>query len=428
MSVKQEKTENKNESKLTFTVEAEKFDEAIMDVFKKSAKYFNIPGFRKGKAPYKIVERYYGANIFYEDAFNELVPKVYDEEIEKNNIEAVSKPKIDIVQMEKGKELIFTAIVATKPEVKLGKYKGISLKNIEYKVTDEDVNHEIEHMAEHNARMVSVEDRAVKDQDIVTIDFEGFIGDEAFEGGKAEGQQLTIGSNTFIPGFEDQIIGMKIDEEKDIKVTFPEDYYSKELAGKEARFHIKLHEIKEKELPKIDDEFAKDVSEFDTLEELKKSIKDKKVEENEHKAKHEMEDNAIDEVCKNTNIDIPEGMIDLEVDNMIDNISQRLQYQGMKMEQYLKMVGKTEADLRKEFKPDAEKNVKARLVLDQIIADEKIEADEKYVKEKMEEMSKQYNKKMEEIEKNEKLREYLEDTSKTELAIKLIVDNAKKTK
>ncbi len=428
MSVKQEKTENKNELKLTFTVEAEKFDEAIMDVFKKSAKYFNIPGFRKGKAPYKIVERYYGANIFYEDAFNELVPKVYDEEIEKNNIEAVSKPKIDIVQMEKGKELIFTAVVATKPEVKLGKYKGISLKNIEYKVTDEDVNHEIEHMAEHNARMVSVEDRAVKDQDIVTIDFEGFVDDVAFEGGKAEGQQLTIGSNTFIPGFEDQIIGMKIDEEKDIKVTFPEDYYSKELAGKEARFHIKLHEIKEKELPKIDDEFAKDVSEFDTLEELKKSIKDKKVEENEHKAKHEMEDNAIDEVCKNTNIDIPEGMIDLEVDNMIDNISQRLQYQGMKMEQYLKMVGKTEADLRKEFRTDAEKNVKARLVLDQIIADEKIEADEKYVKEKMEEMSKQYNKKMEEIEKNEKLREYLEDTSKTELAIKLVVDNAKKTK
>lgn len=428
MSVKQEKTENKNELKLTFTIEAEKFDQSIMNVFKQSAKYFNIPGFRKGKAPYNIVERYYGAKIFYEDAFNDLVPSVYDEEIEKNKIEAVSKPKIDIVQMEKGKELIFTAIVATKPEVKLGKYKGISLKNIEYKVTDEDINHEIEHMAEHNARIVSVEDRAVKDQDMVTIDMEGFIDDKPFEGGKAEGQQVTIGSNTFIPGFEDQIIGMKVGEERDINVTFPEDYFSKELAGKDARFHIKLHEIKEKELPKIDDEFAKDVSEFDTLEELKKSIKDKKKEENEHKAKHEMEDSAIEAACKNTKIDIPEGMVELEIDNMIDNISQRLQYQGMKLDQYLKMVGKTESDMRKEFKADAEKNVKTSLVLGQIIKDEKIEADPKYVKDKMEEMSIQYNKKLEEIEKNEQLKEYIEESSKTELAVKLILDNAKITK
>ena len=428
MSLKQEKTENKNEVKLTFTVEAAKFEESIMNVFKQSAKYFNIPGFRKGKAPYKMVERYYGANIFYEDAFNDLVPSVYDEEIKNNKIDVVSKPRIDIVQMEKGKDLIFTAVVSTKPEVKLGKYKGIDVKKVEYKVTDKDIEHELNHMAEHNARMVSVEDRPAKKDDIVTIDFEGFIEDKPFEGGKAEGQQLTIGSNTFIPGFEDQLVGMKIDEERDINVTFPKDYYSKELAGKDARFHIKLHEIKEKELPKLDDEFAKDVSEFDTLEELKKSIKDKMTEENEHRAKHEMEDNAVEAVCKNTKIDIPEGMIDLEVDNMVDNVSQRLQYQGMKLDQYLKMVGKTETEMRKEFRVDAEKNVKTSLVLGQIVEDEKIKADEKYVKEKMEEMAKQYNRKLEEVEKNEQLKSYLEESSKTEQAVKLILDNAKMTK
>ena len=428
MSIKQEKTGNKDELKLTFTIEAAKFDEAIMKVFKQSAKYFNIPGFRKGKAPYKMVERYYGANIFYEDAFNDLVPDVYDKEIKENKIDAVSRPKIDVVQMEKGKDLIFTAIVNTKPEVKLGKYKGIEVKKVEYKVSDEDIEHELNHRAEHNARMISVEDRAVKNEDIVTIDFEGFVDGVAFEGGKADRQQLTIGSNTFIPGFEEQIIGMKLDEERDINVKFPEEYFSKDLAGKDATFHIKLHEIKQKELPKIDDEFAKDVSEFDTLAELKKDIKDKMTKENEAKAKQEMEDEAVNSVCENTKIDIPEGMIEVEIDNMINNIDQRLQYQGMNFEQYLKMMGKTEAEMRKEFKTDAEKNVKTKLVLDQIIADEKIEADKKYVKEKLEEMAKQYNKKLEELEKNEDLKSYIEASSKTESAVKFILDNAKISK
>ena len=425
MSIKQEKTKNKNELKITFTVEAEKFDESIMKVFKKSARYFNIPGFRKGKAPFKIVERYYGDDIFYEDAFNDLVPEIYDEEIKNNKIDAVSKPQIDVVQMEKGKDLIFTAIVATKPEVKLGKYKGIELEKIEYKVTDEDVEHELNHMAEHNSRMVSVDDRAVKKGDTVTIDFEGTVDGEAFEGGKAENHQLEIGSNTFIPGFEDQLIGMKIDEEKDISVTFPEEYFSKDLAGKDAVFHIKLHSISVKELPKLDDEFAKDVSEFDTLKELKASIEEKKKEENEHRAKHEMEDAAVDAVCENTNIDIPEGMVELEIDNMEDNIEQRLKYQGMNIEQYLKMMGKTEKELREEFKPDAEKNIQTSLVLEQIVKDEKIEPDEKYVKEHLEEMSKQYNKKVEELEKNDNLKDYLETSSKNEKAVKLILDNAK---
>lgn len=428
MSIKQEKTNNKNEVKLTFTVEAEKFEKSIMNVFKKSSKYFNVPGFRKGKAPFNIVEKYYGVEIFYEDAFNDLVPEIYDEEIKANKIEAVSRPNIEVVQMEKGKDLIFTAVVATKPDVKLGKYKGVEIKKVEYPVSDKEVNHEVEHMAEHNSRMVSVDDRAAKDQDIVTIDFEGFVDGKAFDGGKAEGQQLTIGSKTFIPGFEEQLIGMKIDEEKDIKVTFPKDYFSKDLAGKEATFHIKLHAINVKELPKIDDEFAKDVSEFDTLVELKKSIKEKKEKESEDRAKHEMEDAAIEAVCNNSEIEIPQGMVELEIDNMEDNINQRLQYQGLTLEQYLKMMGKTEEELRKEFEPDAKKNIKSRLVLEKIVAEEKIKANEKHVKEKLEEMAKQYNRKLEEVEKNEEVKRYLEETSKSEQAIKLILDNAKYTK
>ena len=428
MSIKQEKTENKNEIKITFTVESSKFDDAIMDVFKKSAKYFNIPGFRKGKAPFHIVERYYGDDIFYEDAFNELVPKVYDEEINANKIEAVSRPKIDVVQMEKGKDLIFTAIVNTKPDVTLGKYKGVELKKVEYKVTDKDVEDEINHMAEHNSRKITVEDRPAKDQDIVNINFDGSVDGEHFEGGKADNYDLTIGSHSFIEGFEDQIVGMKIGEEKDINVTFPKEYFEKKLAGKPAVFHVKLNSISVKELPKIDDEFAKDVSEFDTLEELKKSIKDKKQKENEEKEKTETENAAIDAVIKDTKIDIPDGMVDLEIDQMEDDIDQRLQYQGLSLNQYLKMMGKTEADLRKEYKEDAIKNIQTRLILEKIVEQEKIKEDDKYIKDELEKMSKQYGQKVEDLEKNENLKDYLVKASKNEQAVKLIVDNAKFSK
>ena len=413
MNSKVEKTENANEVKLEITIEAEKFDEAMKKVYFKSAKYFNIPGFRKGKAPMNIVEKYYGKEIFYEDAFNEVVPEEFEQAVKDNNIEAVSRPDIDIKQIGKGQDLIFTAVVQTKPEAELGKYKGIEIKKIEYNVTDHDIEHELGHMQEKNSRLVSIDDRPVENGDITVIDFEGSVDGVPFDGGKAEGHELEIGSGAFIPGFEDQIIGMKIDEEKDINVKFPEEYFSKDLAGKDATFHIKMHEIKEKELPKIDDEFAKDVSEFDTLAELKKDIKSKQEKDNEHRAKHEMEDAAIEAVCENTKIDIPEGMIDMEIDNMIDNISQRLQYQGITLDQYLKMMGKTMDDVRKEFKTDAEKNVKSKLVLDQIVAEDKIEADAKYVKEKIEEMAKQYNKKVEELESNENLKSYLEEESKT---------------
>ena len=426
MNVKVENTENKNEVKLTFNVEAEKFEEAMKKVYAKTAKYFNIPGFRKGKAPMQLVERQYGSAIFYEDAFNEIVPEIYDEAIKENKIEAVSKPNIDIVQMEKGKELIFTATVETKPEVELGKYKGIEIKKIEYTTSDKDIEHELGHMAERNARLVTIEDRAVEKGDIVTIDFEGSVDGVKFEGGKAENHELEIGSNTFIPGFEDQIIGMKIDEEKDIKVKFPDEYFSKDLAGKDAVFAVKLHEIKKKELPKMDDEFAKDVSEFDTISELKNSIKEKLDTENSNKAKYETEEEAIKAVCDNTKIDIPNGMIEMEIDNMIRDMENRLSYQGLKLNQYLQMMGKTEESIRADFKDQAEKSIKSRLVLEAIVKTEKIEVTPDETAEKIKEMAKQYGRKEEELLSNEQLKEYIQENLKTEKAIEFIVKNAKK--
>ena len=426
MNVKVENTENKNEVKLTFNIEAEKFEAAMKKVYAKTAKYFNIPGFRKGKAPMQLVERQYGSAIFYEDAFNELVPEIYDEAIRENKVEAVSKPEIDIVQMEKGKELIFTAVVETKPEVELGKYKGIEIKKIEYTTSDKDIEHELGHMAERNARLVTIEDRPVEKGDITTIDFDGSIDGVQFDGGKAENHELEIGSNTFIPGFEDQIIGMKLEEEKDIKVKFPEDYFSKDLAGRDAVFKVKLHEIKKKELPKIDDEFAKDVSEFDTLEELKNSIKEKLDTENAEKAKYETEEAAIKIVCDNTKLDIPNGMIEMEIDNMVRDMETRLSYQGLNLQQYLQIMGKTEEDIRANFKEQAEKSVKSRLVLEAIVKAEKIEATPDEVTDKVKEMAKQYGRKEEELLENAQLKDYISESLKTEKAIDFIVKNAKK--
>lgn len=425
MKCKVEKTKNANEVKLELTIEAQKFDEAIKKVYFQSAKYFNIPGFRKGKAPMNIVEKYYGKEIFYEDAFNEVVPAELEEALKENNIEVVSKADIDVKQIEKGKDLIFTAIFQTKPEAELGKYKGIEIPKIEYTVSDEDINHELGHMQEHNSRLISIEDRPVEKGDITVIDFEGFVDGKAFEGGKAEGHELEIGSNTFIPGFEDQIIGMKIDEERDIKVKFPDEYFSKDLAGKDATFKVKLHEIKKKELPELDDEFAKDVSEFDTLEELKNSIKEKIQTENDSRAKYETEESAIKAVCENTTIDIPSAMIDNEIENMIQDVKTRLSYQGLSIEQYLKMINKTEADMRNEFKEQAERSVKSRLVLDAIAKAEKLENSEEEIAEKIKEMAENYGKKEEELLKNEQLKNYLEENMKTEKAIKFIVENAK---
>ena len=425
MSIKVEKTDKTNEVKLTFTVEAEKFDEGMKKVYAKTAKYFSIPGFRKGKAPMSLIEKTYGASIFYEDTFNEIVPEIYEDELKANNIDAVSRPEIEITQMEKGKDLIFTAVVQTKPEVKLGKYKGIELEKSDVSVMAADVKKELERMAEKNSRLVTVEDRAVKNKDIAVIDFEGFVDGVAFEGGKAEKHELEIGSKTFIPGFEDQVIGMKINEEKDINVKFPEEYFSKELAGKDATFKVKLHEIKVKELPAIDDEFAKDVSEFDTLKELKASIKEKLVEEKKNQAKYQLEESAIKAVSDNTTIDIPSGMIETEIDNILKEIDGRLAYQGLNLEQYLKMLNKSEDDMRKEYESQAAESVKTRLVLEAIVKAEKIEATDAEIEEKIKEMAANYGKKEEALLNNENLKDYLKNNITTEKAIQFIVDNAK---
>ena len=426
MNCKLEKTENANEVKFEITVEATKFEDAMKKVYFKSAKYFNIPGFRKGKAPMQIVEKYYGPEIFYEDAFNEVAQEALEEAVEENKLDVVSRPEVDVKQMEKGKDLIFTVVMQTKPEAEVSKYKGIEIKKVEYNVTDEDIEHELHHMQEHNSRLISVEDRAVESGDTTTIDFEGSVDGVPFEGGKAENYDLEIGSNTFIPGFEDQIIGMKIDEEKDVKVKFPEEYFSKELAGKDAVFKVKLHEIKKKELPELDDEFAKDVSEFDTLKELKADIKAKKEKQNEEKAKYETQDAVIKALCEKTKVEIPSGMVEMEVENMLKDFEQRLAYQGLNLEQYFKMMGKTEEEVKKEYEPQAIEGIKSRLALEAVIKAEKIEATDKEVEDKMKEMAKNYGKENdEEFLKNENVKNYIKQGLESEKAIDFLVKNAK---
>ena len=305
------------------------------------------------------------------------------------------------------------------------KYKGIEIKKIEYPVKDEDVQNEIKQMQDKNSRLVTVDDRALENGDTATIDFEGFVDGVAFEGGKAEGHELEIGSGAFIPGFEDQLVGMKIDEEKEIKVTFPKEYFSKDLAGKEATFKVKLHEIKKKELPNLDDEFAKDVSEFDTLKELEASIKERLEKDNAQKAKYETEEAAIKAVCDKSKVEIPSGMVDMEVDHMIQDINQRLSYQGLKLEQYLKMIGKTEEEVRKEYEPQAIEAIKSRLTLEAVRKAEKIEATDEEINAKLEEMAKNYGKKVEEINDNENLKDYIKEGIESEKAIDFIVKNAK---
>ena len=424
MNCKVEKTKNANEIKMEITIEAEKFENAIKKVYFKNAKYFNIPGFRKGKAPQNIVEKYYGKEIFYEDAFNEIAGEEYANAVEENKLEVVSKPQIDIVTMEKGQDLVFTATVATKPEVELGKYKGIEIEKIEYNVEDSDIENNLKQMQEKNSRVISVE-TPVEKGNIAVIDFEGFVDGKAFEGGKGENYSLEIGSGSFIPGFEDQVIGMKIDEEKDINVKFPDEYFSKDLAGKDAIFKVKVHEIKKKELPELDDEFAKDVSEFDTLKELKDSIKERLEKDNEQKAKYEKEDAIMKVITEGMKVDIPAGMIEAEVDNMVKDMEQRMSYQGLKLEQYLKMLNKTEAEFKKDYEPQAIQAIKSRLALEAIIKAEKIEVTEKEIKEKLEEMAKNYGKTAEELEKNESIKDYIKQGIESEKAISVLVENSK---
>ena len=428
MNCKVEKTENANEVKLEITIEAEKFDNAIKKVYFQNAKYFNIPGFRKGKAPQNIVEKYYGKEIFYEDAFNEVVPAEYEKALEDNKIDAVSKPEIDVVTMEKGRDLVFTAIVQTKPEAKLKKYKGIEIEKIEYNVKDSDIENELKDMQDKNSRLVTVDDRPAQNDDTAIIDFEGFVDGVAFDGGKGENYNLVLGSHSFIEGFEDQVVGMNVGEEKDINVTFPKEYFSKNLAGKPAVFKVKLNELKKKELPELDDEFAKDVSEFETLKELKQSIKEKLEKQFKDREKYEKEDAVVRELVKELEVDIPSGMIETEVENMMKDMEQRMSYQGLKMEQYLKMMNKTEEQLKKEYEPQAIDAIKSRLAIEVVVKSEKIEATDEEIKSKIEEMAKNYGKEAKELEENENVRNYIKNGIENEKAMEFLVANSKEKK
>ena len=427
MNVKVEELEN-SEVKLEITVSAEKFEEGMNKAFFKNAKYFSVPGFRKGKAPRARVEKYYGEHVLYEDAFNEIAPEIYEEALKENNIEAVARPEIDITQIGNGKDLIFTAIVTVKPKVELGKYKGIKIEKKEYPVTDEDVDNAIKAMAEKNARIITCDDDKILEKgDTAVIDFEGFVGGEAFEGGKGENYSLEIGSNTFIPGFEDQLIGLKKGEETDVNVNFPENYFSKELAGKPATFKVKVNEIKTKEYPKMDDEFAKDVSEFDTLKELKADTRAHLEEENSRRAKYEMEEDAIEEVTHSAKIDIPAKMLDAEIDGYIHDMNHRLEHQGMTLDMYMQMMNTDLASVRDEFRGKAEHNIRTRLVLEAIFEAEKIEITDEDINKKLADVAKEYGRDAEEFVKkaNDQVKEFAKEELKYDLAVKFIMDNAK---
>ena len=431
MNAKLEKLEN-NLVKLEITIEAEKFEEGMSKAFFRNAKYFSVPGFRKGKVPRDVVEKHYGEGVLYEDAFNIVAQDAYEAATDEHKLEIVSAPEIDITQIGKGKDLIFTATVTVRPEVKLGTYKGIKLEKKDYKVTAKDVDAEIKAMAEKNSRIVSGDENSVLEKgSTAVIDFEGFVDGVAFDGGKGENYSLEIGSNTFIPGFEDQLVGLKAGEETDVNVTFPENYFSTDLAGKPAVFKVKVHEIKIKELPEIDDEFAKDVSEFDTLKDLKADVKKKLTEENEKKAKFEMEEEAVKAVCEATTIDIPQVMIDHEVEDYIKEMESRLSYQGMDMKTYLSLMGKDIEEFKAQYTERATTNVKTKLVLEEIFRTEKIEITDKDIEDKLRDFAKNYGAtgaNVDELVKNpnDQLKHFAEEELKFDLAVKFIMDNAAK--
>ncbi len=399
MKVTKEILENKK-VKLEIHVEPETFEEGMQKAYLKNRKSIAIPGFRKGKAPRKIIERFYGEAIFYEDAINEVFPKVYDKAVKETGIVPVDSPSVDIVQIGEGQDLILTAEVDVKPDVELGQYKGIEVEKVEYTVSEDDVEHQLEHIAEDNARWVSIEDRSVQEGDLVTLDYAGTIDGEAFEGGTAEKQPLEIGSNRFIPGFEEQLIGLSKEEEKDITVTFPEDYHVEDLKGKEAVFHVKIHEIKEKELPEIDDEFAKDVSEFSTLEEYKADLKLKLQESAEKNARNQMENQLLAKVAENAKVDIPEVMIENEIDNMMQDMDMRLRYSGMSMENFLQMSNTSMEQFREQYRDSAYNRVKTQLVLEAISKAETIEVTEDDREKEYQKLADQYKMNLEDIKKS----------------------------
>jgi trigger factor len=419
MAVKTEQIE-KNLSKLTFEVSAERFEQGMQKAYRKNVKKFNIPGFRKGKAPRAIVEKYYGKNVFYNDAIDDVLPEAYAEALKESELESVARPEIDIEEIKDGEPIVFTALVTTKPEVKLGEYKGVEIDKIEYPVTDEDVDNAVEDERKKNARMISVDDRAAENGDIVTIDFEGFVDGEPFDGGKGEEYDLEIGSGTFIQGFEEQVIGAKVGDDIEVKVTFPEEYHADTLAGKDAVFKVKVHEIKMRELPEADDDFASEVSEFDTINEYKKDIKAKLEKSAEHRAKHATEDAVIDAVVENSEVELPEAMVEGQIDRLVSDFAQRLSYQGVSVDMYLKYTGTTMEAFRAQFKQQAEKQLRGSLVLEAIGKAEGIEVGEEELELQIVDMAKQYN--METDKLKELLRPEDIDNIKNEKALAKTVE------
>ena len=396
MSLQVEKLE-KNMAKLTVEVPAEQFEAALKTSYNKNKNKFNIPGFRKGKAPQAMIEKMYGVGVFYEDAVDEAINASYPDAAKESGLEIVSRPEISIEQVEKGKSFIYVATVATKPEVTLGEYKGIEVEKAKPEVTDADVEAELKKVQEQNSRLVSVEDRAVADGDQTVIDFEGFVDGKAFEGGKAEDYTLVIGSHSFIDTFEDQLIGKNIGEDVEVNVTFPAEYHAAELAGKPATFKVKIKEIKMKELPELNDEFASEVSEFETLDAYKEDVKNKLAETKQAQATAENENNVVQKVVDNAQMDIPAPMVDEQVRNMIEDYARRLQSQGISFDQYLQFTGSTIEQLQEQMRPQAELRLRTRLVLEAVVAAEKIEPSDELVEAEIKKMSENYKMDVEQI-------------------------------
>ena len=419
MSLQVEKLE-KNMAKITVEVPSEQFEKALTAAFNKNKSRFNIPGFRKGKAPQAMVEKMYGVEVLYEDAINEALDATYGDAVTESGLEVVSRPEIDVVQVEKGKELIYTATVAVKPEVTLGEYKGIEVEKASAEVTDEDIEAELKKVQEQNSRLITVEDRAVEDGDQTVVDFEGFVDGTPFEGGKGEDYPLTIGSHSFIDTFEEQLIGKNIGEECEVNVTFPEEYHAKELAGKPAVFKVTVKEIKRKELPELNDEFAGEVSEFETLEEYKNDVKAKLSLTKQKEAATENENHVVDKVVENATMDIPEPMIDSQVNNMVNDYARRMQSQGLSLEQYMQFTGMTIDTLKEQMKPQAVKRIQTRLVLEAIVKAENITVSDEAVEKEIADMAESY--KMEVAQIKEYMGENGIEQMKEDLAVQEAVD------
>lgn len=425
MSVKVEKQEN-SKVVLEFTMSKEDFEKALDKAFIKNAKYFKVPGFRNGKVPRNIVEKTYGEGVLYESVIEDTVDLAYADAVEANNLEVVSKPELDIKQIGKGKDFIYTVTFYVKPEATVKEYKGLEVEKFNTKVTKKDVEKELDMARDKNARIVSIDDRDLKDGDISTIDFEGFVDGVAFEGGKAENFELTIGSGQFIPGFEDQLVGMKIGEEREINVKFPDEYHAENLAGKDAMFKVKLISIKAKILPELDDEFAKDVSEFETLEEYKKDLEKTIKAKKENEAKMQKESKALEKLVENTEVNIPEAMIDSEVEKMVEQFSANLSYQGLTIEKYCEYMGSTLEEFKTNLRPNAKRDVTLKLALEYVAKAEDIKVEEKDIDAKIEELVKEYGDtaNTESFKNNPNIRHYVTEQVLQEKTIAIIVDNA----